>query len=55
MDICPPQARSGLTQRVFDAGACGRPVLAEYSPELEIIFKPEDEFLSYPREGEALR
>ena len=53
LDICQPQARSGLTQRVFDAGACGRPVLAEYSPELEIIFKPEDEFLSFRGKDEA--
>jgi spore maturation protein CgeB len=54
LEIRPPQAWSGLTQRVFDAGACGRPVLAEYSPELEIIFKPEDEFLSFRGEEEAV-
>ncbi len=54
LDIRPPQARTGLTQRIFDGGACGRPVLAEYSPELEIIFRPEDEFLYYRGIEEAL-
>jgi len=43
LDIRQPQARTGLTQRVFDAGACGVPVLTEWSPELEMLFDPEHE------------
>ncbi len=47
LDIRPSQARTGLTQRVFDATACGRPVLAESSPELETLFEPGDELLCF--------
>ena len=38
LDIRQPQSRTGTTQRVFDAGACGIPVLADFSPELESLF-----------------
>jgi hypothetical protein len=43
LDVRQPQARTGLSQRIFDASACGVPVLAEWSPEFEILFDPGDE------------
>ncbi|MCX5906589.1 MAG: glycosyltransferase, partial [Deltaproteobacteria bacterium] len=43
LDTRQPQSRSGLTQRIFDAGACGRPVLTEWFPELGAFFDPENE------------
>ena len=49
-----PQSRTGLTQRIFDAGACGIPVLAEYSPELEECFSPQKEIFSFRTIDEAL-
>ena len=53
LDIRQPQARTGLTQRMFDAGACGRPVLAEFSPEIESLFGPEKEVLVFHTIEEA--
>lgn len=53
LDIRPPQAWTGLTQRIFDASACGRPVLAEYSPELEILFEPADGLSCFQSAEEA--
>jgi hypothetical protein len=53
LDIRPPQARTGLTQRMFDASACGRPVLAEFSPEIESLFVPEKEVLTFHTLEEA--
>jgi hypothetical protein len=47
LDVRQPQARTGLTQRIFDASACGIPVLAEWSPELELLFDPGDEPLGF--------
>jgi spore maturation protein CgeB len=47
LDVRQPQARTGLTQRIFDASACGIPVLAEWSPEFEILFDPADEPLCF--------
>jgi hypothetical protein len=47
LDVRQPQARTGLTQRIFDASACGIPVLAEWSPELELLFDPGDESLGF--------
>jgi spore maturation protein CgeB len=38
LDIRQPQSRTGTTQRVFDAGACGIPVLTDFSPEMESLF-----------------
>jgi len=43
LDVRPSQARTGLTQRVFDASACGSPVVAEWAPEIEALFDPENE------------
>ena len=54
LDIRQPQARTGLTQRIFDATACGRPVLTEYSPELEILFDPEEELFCFDLPERAL-
>ena len=54
LDIRQPQARTGLTQRIFDASACGRPVLTEYSPELEILFEPEEELFCFDLPEQAL-
>lgn len=39
LDVRQPQARTGLTQRVFDAGSCGVPVLTEWTPELDTLFE----------------
>jgi spore maturation protein CgeB len=47
LDVRQPQARTGLTQRMFDASACGRPVLTEFSPEIESLFDPEKEVLVF--------
>jgi spore maturation protein CgeB len=47
LDVRQPQARTGLTQRIFDASACGGAVLTEWSPELEVLFDPENELLSF--------
>lgn len=54
LDIRQPQARTGLTQRIFDASACSRPVLTEYSPELKILFGPEDELSFFANSEQAL-
>ena len=48
------QCRTGLTQRVFDANACGIPVLAEYSPELDECFDPREEIFSFRTINESL-
>jgi len=53
LDLRQPQARTGLTQRMFDAGACGRPVLAEFSPEIESLFDSEKEVLTFHTLEEA--
>jgi len=37
LEVRQPQSHGGLSQRVFDASLCGRPVLAEWSPELEEV------------------
>jgi len=55
LDVRQPQARTGLTQRVFDAGCCGVPVLTEWTPELEILFDPERELFSYRTIEEGIR
>ena len=47
LDIRQPQSRTGLTQRVFDGSACGIPVLAECSPELESLFDPDRGIFCY--------
>ena len=47
LDVRQPQSRTGLTQRVFDAGACGVPVLTEWTPELEALFDPSVELASF--------
>ena len=54
LDVRQPQARTGLTQRIFDASACGRAVLSEWSPELEVLFDPEIEVLSFHNLDEAI-
>lgn len=47
LDVRQPQARSAPTQRVFDGPLCGRPVLAEWSVELEDLFDVGSEVLAY--------
>jgi hypothetical protein len=47
LDVRQPQSRTGLTQRIFDASACAGAVLTEWSPELEVLFDPENELLSF--------
>ncbi len=54
LDVRQPQARTGLTQRVFDASACGSAVLTEWSPELEVLFDPPNELLSFHNLEEAI-
>lgn len=53
LDLRPGQRRSGLTQRILDAGACGRPILAEHSPELPILFAPGKDFFCFDNLAEA--
>jgi len=48
------QSRTGLTQRIFDASACGIPTLAESSPELEQFFDFQEEIFSFQTLEEAL-
>jgi hypothetical protein len=55
LDVRQPQARTGLTQRVFDAGCCGVPVLTEWTPELEVLFDTERELFSYRTIEEGIR
>ena len=55
LDVRQPQARTGLTQRVFDAGCCGVPMLTEWSPELETLFDPERELFTYRTIEEGVR
>lgn len=53
LEVRQPQSRGGLSQRVFDASACARPVVAEWSLELENIFDMSKEVLSYRNMEEA--
>ena len=53
LDIPQPQARTGLTQRIFDACACGRPVLTQFSPEIESLFDSQKEVLTFHTFEEA--
>jgi hypothetical protein len=53
LDIRQPQSRSGLTQRIFDAGACGAPVLAERSPEMDTLCDSEGKIFSFRNLEEA--
>ena len=56
LDVRQPQGRTGITQRPFDAGACGRAVLAEWSPELDDLFEPRSLFIfRNPEEAEEER
>jgi len=54
LDVRQPQARSGLTQRIFDAGACEGPVLTEWSAELQTLFDPGEELLCFHNLDEAI-
>jgi len=54
LDVRQPQGRTGLTQRIFDASACGSPVLTEWSPELETLFDAGDEVLCFHNLEEAV-
>jgi spore maturation protein CgeB len=53
LDIRQPQSRTGVTQRVFDAGSCGIPVLTDFSPELESLFNPQEEIFFFRTIEEA--
>jgi hypothetical protein len=53
LDIRQPQSKSGLTQRIFDASACGIPALADFSPELEFLFDPDGEIYTFRTLEEA--
>lgn len=53
LDIRQPQARTGLTQRVFDGSLCAKPVLTEYSDELEDLFEPDSEVVTFRSVYEA--
>jgi spore maturation protein CgeB len=54
LDVRQPQGRTGLTQRIFDASACGSPILAEWSPELETLFDPGEEVQFFHNLEEAV-
>jgi glycosyltransferase involved in cell wall biosynthesis len=53
LDIRQPQSRTGLTQRIFDSAACGTPVLADFSPELDSLFDREGEIFTFRTLEEA--
>jgi spore maturation protein CgeB len=53
LDIPQPQARTGLTQRIFDACACGRPLLTQFSPEIESLLDSENAVLAFHTLEEA--
>jgi spore maturation protein CgeB len=53
LDVKQPQSRSGLSQRAFDASACGVPVVAEFSREMEFSFEPDEEILTFRNVEEA--
>jgi spore maturation protein CgeB len=55
LDIRQPQSRTGLTQRIFDASACGVPVLTEWSPEMESLFNPGEEVFWFHNLDSALK
>ena len=54
LDVRQPQSRTGLTQRVFDAGSCGVPVLTEWTPELETLFEATPELASFRTIAEGI-
>ena len=47
LDVRQPQAKTAPTQRVFDGPLCSRPVLAEWSDELEELFDVGSEIVTY--------
>ncbi len=53
LDLRQPQSRTGLTQRIFDAGACGIPVLAEWSPEIDCLFEAPKDLFTFSHLGDA--
>jgi hypothetical protein len=53
LEVRQPQSRTGLSQRVFDGSACGRPLVAEFSPELEDLFDVDKEMFSFRNLEEA--
>jgi len=53
LELRQPQSRTGLTQRLFDASACGIPVLADFSPEVDDLFGPEGEIYTFRTLEEA--
>jgi hypothetical protein len=55
LDVRQPQSRTGLTQRIFDASACGTAVLTEWSPEMESLFDPEREVFCFHNLESALQ
>lgn len=54
LDVRQPQSYGGLSQRVFDASLCGRPVLAEWSPELEEVLGGPERVWAFCSLEEAL-
>lgn len=54
LEVRQPQSHGGLSQRVFDASLCCRPVLAEWSPELEEILGGDGRVLAFRSLQEAL-
>lgn len=53
LEVRQPQSQGGLSQRVFDASLCNRPVLAEWSPELEHILGGPKRVFSFSSLEEA--
>lgn len=53
LDLRPAQSRTGITQRIFDASACGVPTLMEWSRELELLFDSPEELFYFRNLAEA--
>jgi hypothetical protein len=53
LDVRQPQARTGLSQRVYDAGACGTTLIVEWTPELDLLFETEEQPFTYINSDQA--
>jgi spore maturation protein CgeB len=54
LEVRQPQSRGGLSQRLFDASLCARPVLMECSAELDVILDDPSHVFMYRSLGEAV-
>ncbi len=54
LELRQPQSHGGLSQRIFDASLCGRPIVAEWSAELEEILGGPHRVLAFRSLDEAM-